>query len=387
MNDYIKYSGDNLAAASSQLGRLSNTLSDVADMLSAVDTSAEWWSKIGLRTNYGSARESIQAGRKSVTEIRQKTENTISGIRKTQEIFDRVERNAGIGVTGAAQSVYQFSNADTPASQIEVGAAVSGTDKNTVSKFWEFCTKVIGGSSGIGKIIEGITGVITAGDILSLGKGMTKIGQGICTATSDIPKWVKSWKESRTVAESVGTAKEVAEGACTAKWAAGSLGQTFVSTAKETFKSGITKATSWVFSGVLAAYDTIKDAQEDRYASTDDYVVKWASKTATDMLIKTGVKAGVTAAITTGLAAAGIAAGGWVPIVAGAGTAAIVYGGDCLVKWASGGDYSSMSDAVSHGVVVARNATRQAIDTACKGITSMVSTMWSGSIGKLIPAF
>ena len=77
MKDYIKYSGENLAAAASQLGRLSNTMSDVADMLSAVDTSAGWWTKIGLRTNDGGARETVQAGRRSANAIRQKTENTI----------------------------------------------------------------------------------------------------------------------------------------------------------------------------------------------------------------------------------------------------------------------------------------------------------------------
>ena len=322
MKDYIKYSGENLAAAASQLGRLSNTMSDVADMLSTVDTSAGWWTKIGLRTNDGGARETVQAGRRSANAIRQKTENTISGIRKTRETFDEVERNIDLGGTGKDQSVYRNPGSGVVVSNGDVGAAVTSSDKKTTWKHWEALVKAIGGSCGIGKAIEGIVGVATAKDWVSGGKGITRIIQGMHGAANDIPKWLSEYKSKDF---------------------------------KQLYDEGLSKGSTWIFSGALAAFDTWKDFQNGRYVSTGDYICKWATKTVMDVAIKTTVKAGVTTAVTAGAAALGIAAGGWVPIAAGAITAVAIYGGDCLVKWASDGEYSGMTDLISDRAVKAKN--------------------------------
>ena len=384
MKDYIKYSGDNLAAASSQLGRLSNTMSDVADMLSAVDTSAGWWTKIGLRTSYGDVRDTVQAGRRNASAIRQKTENTISGIRKTRETFDEVERNIDLGGTGTDQSVYQNSGNGVIVPSAETGAPATSTDKKTTSKFWEALVKAIGGTSGIGKIFEGWVGIGTSNDLISLGKGVTKVWQGIDKAvTDDIPKWVdaiQKSKQAKNIAENVGKAKQVADGAASAKWSFDTFANTFKDTFQEKFKTGIAKPMTWLFSGVLAVYDTVGDIQNHRYASTDDYVVKWASRTVADVAIKTTVNAGVTAAVTAGLTAAGIAVGGWVPIAAGAVTALTVYGGDCLVKWASKGTYSGMSDMVSDCAVKVWDNAKQNVKAKWQEVT----TFWKSPIASLV---
>ena len=349
MKDYIKYSGENLAAASSQLGRLSNTMSDIADMLSAVDTSGGWWSKIGLRTGYGDAREAVQAGRRDAGAIRQKTENTISGIEKTRAIFEEVEQNVDLGGAGRDQSIYQAPGNGGAASGAETGAPATSTDKKVTSKFWDALVKAVGGSSGIGKVLEGLYGAFTAEDGVSLGKGITKIVQGTHSAAKEIPDWIKNWNNYKP------------------------------SSFEEAFDKGITKASTWIFSGVTAAFDTYTDIQNGRYASTDDYVVKWASRTAADVVIKTTVKAGVTTAVTAGAAALGIAAGGWVPLAAGAATAVVIYGGDCLVKWASDGAYSGMTDVISDYAVKTWDKTK----TKWKSAWSF----WSKTVESVVPAF
>lgn len=368
MKDYIKYSGENLAAAASQLGRLSNTMSDVADMLSTVDTSAGWWTKIGLRTNDGGARETVQAGRRSANAIRQKTENTISGIRKTRETFDEVERNIDLGGTGKDQSVYRNSGNGVIVPSAETGAPATSTDKKTTSKFWEFLKKIIGGTSGIGKMIEGIAGLASAKNWTSTGKAITKIVQGGVKAADEIPKWVKSikdWKSAKDTVEEVGKAA-VATGSTAVKWA-------------DKFDSAMSNPVTWIFSGITAAFDTAEDYQNQRYKSVDDYAVKWATRTATDVTIK----AAVTTTITAGLVAAGMAAGGWTVVVAGAATAAVVYGGDCLVKWASKGTYSGMADAISDVAVKRWEFKKQVAAKA----TEAISTFWSNTVGNIIPSF
>lgn len=376
MKDYIKYSGDNLAAAASQLGRLTNTISDVEDMLSKVDTSDEWWSKLGLRTNYGDARESMQAARKSATAIHKKTENTVSGIRKTQEIFDQVERNIVLGGAGIDPSIYQTSGSDGAVPSVETGASVIGTDKKTTSKFWEFLMKAIGGTGGIGKIFEGIFGVALSNDWISLGKGITKIFQGIDKTASKWAETIKNSKEAKDTVENVGNATQAADAAISTKWS--------LDTALETFKKGIKKPMTWFFSAVISAYDTYKDIQNGRYASTDDYVVKWATRTISDVVIKTGVNAVLKTAVTAGLTAAGIAVGGWVvPVVVGVATVVTVCAGDSLVKWASKGEYSGMTDAISDCAVKAWDNVKQNVTTEWE----MITTFWKAPISNFVPGY
>lgn len=371
MKDYIKYSGDNLAAAASQLGRLTNTISDVEDMLSKVDTSDEWWSKLGLRTNYGDARESMQAARKSATTIQKKTENTVSGIRKTQEIFDQVERNIVLGGTGIDPSIHQNSGSDGVVPSVETGASVIGTDKKTTSKFWEILMKVIGGTGGIGKIIEGIFGIALSNDLISFGKGITKIFQGIDKTASKWAEAIKNSKEAKDIVENVGNATQASDAAISTKWS--------FDTVLKTFKEGIKKPMTWFFSAVISAYDTYKDIQNGRYASTDDYVVKWATRTVSDVVIKTGVST----LLTTGLTAAGIAVGGWAAIAVGAATVMTICAADALVKWASKGEYSGMTDAISDCAVKVWDNVKQNVTTEWQ----MITTFWKAPISNFVPGY
>lgn len=102
MSDHILYKSSCLTDAAAELDRLMDALGDVAVGLAQVDTSAEWWSKIGGLTQSGrsDARTAMNRLRTVTGKVQDDVSETTRGVRKAQTLFEEAERMVAAGAMG-----------------------------------------------------------------------------------------------------------------------------------------------------------------------------------------------------------------------------------------------------------------------------------------------
>lgn len=94
MSDKIMYREASLSAAASELDKLADALSDVMRQLDAVDTSAQWWSKVKGAGCDGSALDTLRALRTKSAAVGSESSDLADGVRRTIELFEEAEARA-----------------------------------------------------------------------------------------------------------------------------------------------------------------------------------------------------------------------------------------------------------------------------------------------------
>ncbi len=103
MKDHIVFRSDSLAEAASELNRLIDALENVSNGLSCVDTSAEWWSGLNIRTSSGrdTARGTLRTIQSKTSSVRTYFSDITEGIRKTQALFEETNKEISASANGA----------------------------------------------------------------------------------------------------------------------------------------------------------------------------------------------------------------------------------------------------------------------------------------------
>ena len=130
MSDHILYKSSSLSEAAAELNRLMDTLDDVAAGLARVDTSAEWWLKVGSMTLAGrrDARSTMELLRKKAGRVQNYVSETTNGVRRTQALFDDAERRVSAEIDAVCTGKGFVQNA---------GGATSGSSgTNTEKQGW-----------------------------------------------------------------------------------------------------------------------------------------------------------------------------------------------------------------------------------------------------------
>lgn len=93
MSDHILYKSESLTSVSGELKALTGVMDDVAAALSRVDTSAEWWAKVNVRTSQG--RSDARSAVRGVGTRVGRTGDSVSDLRvdvgRMQTLFDNAE--------------------------------------------------------------------------------------------------------------------------------------------------------------------------------------------------------------------------------------------------------------------------------------------------------
>ena len=136
MSDHILYRSSSLSEAAAELNRLMDALDDVAAGLARVDTSAEWWSKVGVATSAGrsDARSALSQLRTNTGRARSYVSEVTGGVSKAQTLFDDAERrvSADIDAVSTGRSADRNTAPGTPSS-----LSGSGLESAVWKKFLE----------------------------------------------------------------------------------------------------------------------------------------------------------------------------------------------------------------------------------------------------------